>query len=112
MWAVHDDGRMYDRYWDGASWHRWEPLGAPDGVRLVGQPAAAARDADRIDVLAAGDDGRLWHRWWDGSRWVPWRAIPDAPRGITSVAASWTGGRLDVYARAEGRRLWYLAMGA
>ncbi|MBI2774133.1 MAG: hypothetical protein HYX56_06545 [Chloroflexi bacterium] len=69
VWAIHEDGQLYDRYWDGTEWHRWETLDAPSGVRLVGQPAAAARDAARIDVFAAGDDGRLWHRWWDGALW-------------------------------------------
>ena len=110
VWAVHDDGRLYDRYWDGQAWHAWEPLGAPEGVRLTGQPAAAARDADRIDVFAPGDDGRLWHRWWDGARWAPWHAVADAPPGITAVSADWVGPRLDVYARGGDRSLWHVAL--
>jgi hypothetical protein len=110
VWAIHEDGRLYDRYWDGTSWHQWETLGAPPGVRLVGQPAAAAQDAERIDVIAPGDDGKLWHRWWDGRGWVPWREIDGAPRGVTSVAADWVGSRLDVYVRDAERALWYIAL--
>ena len=109
MWASQD-GRLHDRYWDGREWHHWADLGAPPGVRLVGQPAAAARDADRIDVFAPGDDGGLWHRWWDGSAWVPWEPVPGAPRGVSGVAASWVGGRLDVYATGSDRSLWYVAL--
>ena len=110
MWAVHEDGRLYYRYWDGKAWHQWETLGAPPGVRLISQPAAAAKHTDRVDVLAAGDDGRLWHRWWDGRAWVPWREVAGAPAGVTDVAASWVGDRLDVYARAADRSLWYVAL--
>lgn len=110
VWAIHGDGQLYDRYWDGREWHRWEPLGAPDGVRLIGQPAAAARDADRIDVFAPGDDGRLWRRWWDGTKWVPWEPVPGAPAGVTAVSADWVGGRLDVYAVGADSSLWYIAL--
>jgi hypothetical protein len=69
----------------------------------VGQPAAAARDADRIDVFAPGEDGRLWHRWWDGREWVAWQPVAGAPGGVTAVAADWVGGRLDVYVLARTR---------
>jgi repeat uncharacterized protein DUF346 len=107
VWAIRD-GQLFDRYWDGTSWHGWESLGAPDGVRLTGQPAAAARDADRIDVFAVGDDGSLWHRWWDGTRWVAWERVP-TPSGADAVSAAWVGRRLDVYVRAAGST-WYLAL--
>lgn len=79
-------------------------------MRLVGQPAAAARDAGRIDVFAPGDDGRLWHRWWDGTAWVPWEPVPGAPGGVTAVSADWAGGRLDVYAVGADRSMWYVAL--
>jgi hypothetical protein len=61
-------------------------------------------------VLAPGDDGRLWHRWWDGTEWVPWEVIAGAPGGVTAVAASWVGDRLDVYAVGADRSLWYVAL--
>ena len=112
MWAIHADGRLYDRYWDGRAWHQWETLGAPDGTTLTGQPAAAARGADRIDVFAPGADGRLWQRWWDGRRWVPWREVAGAPAGVTAVSADWVGARLDVYVRDAAGAIWHVALGA
>jgi hypothetical protein len=72
---------------------RWLALG---GALRTGA-AAAARDADRIDVLAIGTDGVLRHRWWDGTRWVEWRDVAGAPRGGRAVSCVWSGARLDVF---------------
>ena len=93
VFAIHDDGQLWDRYWDGKSWHPWESLGGA----FSGQPAAAARDADRIDVFAIGIDGVLRRRWWDGTRWVDWRDVPGAPKGGRAVSCVWSGARLDVF---------------
>ena len=93
IFAIREDGGLWNRYWDTQSWHEWEPMGGS----FAGQPAAAARDADRIDVFAIGADGVLRRRWWDGTRWVQWRAVEDAPRGARTVACAWSGGRLDVF---------------
>jgi sialidase-1 len=103
VFALHDDGQLWDRYWDGARWHEWEPLGGA----FHGQPAAAARGADRIDVLAIGTDGVLRHRWWDGTRWVEWRAVDGAPRGARAVSCAWSGARLDVFLWGEDGGLHY-----
>ncbi|MFI5199002.1 MAG: hypothetical protein ACHQXL_01350 [Candidatus Limnocylindrales bacterium] len=71
IFAIFPDGQLWDRYWDGTTWHTWESL---EGDLLPGStPAAAAAGAGRLDVLALGRDGRTWHRWWDGTRWVPWQ---------------------------------------
>ena len=73
VFAIFDDGRLWDRYWDGSNWHAWESL---DGELKPGStPAAAASGPDRLDVIALGRDGRTWQRWWDGSRWVPWQVV-------------------------------------
>jgi hypothetical protein len=93
VFALHEDGQVWDRYWDGKSWHEWESLGGA----FNGQPAAAARGADRIDVFAIGTDGVLRHRWWDGTRWVEWHEIAGAPRGGRAVSCVWSGSRLDVF---------------
>ena len=69
VFAVLDDGQMWNRYWDGVAWHPWEPMGG----EFVGQPAASSWGADRIDVFATGRDAALWHRWWNGAEWVPWQ---------------------------------------
>ena len=105
LFAIHEDGELRDRYWDGTSWHDWESLGGS----FTGQPAAAARDADRIDVFAFDRDGRLNHRWWDGQRWVPWESVEGAPPG-DSVSCSWSAGRLDVFVNRAGGALWYRAL--
>ena len=105
LFAIHDDGNIRDRYWDGSRWHDWESL----GVGFAGQPAAAARGADRIDVFAFGADGPLRHRWWDGKRWAEWEIVPDAPRGH-AVSCAWNGDRLDVFVAQYGAALWYRSL--
>jgi hypothetical protein len=71
VFAIFDDGQLWDRYWDGTKWHAWESLG---GELAVGStPAAAAAGSDRLEVMAIGRDGQTWQRWWDGTRWVPWQ---------------------------------------
>jgi len=86
VFAVHDDGEVCT------------VLGrqglASLGVarrRIHRQPAAAARDADRIDVFAIGIDGALRHRWWNGTRWVEWQDVAGAPRAGRAVACAWSG---------------------
>jgi hypothetical protein len=72
VFAIFTDGQLWNRYWDGRSWHPWESLGGD----LTGTPAASSWGADRIDVFAPGRDGSVWHRWWDGTRWVEWEQLP------------------------------------
>jgi len=79
------------------------------GSGFAGQPAAAARGPDRIDVLAIGTDGRLRHRWWDGVRWVDWEIVADAPPA-DAVSCTWSGDRLDVFVTERGGALWYKAL--
>jgi hypothetical protein len=71
VFAIFDDGQLWNRYWDGAAWHAWESLGG----ELTGTPAASSWSADRIDVWAPGRDGTTWHRWWNGTRWVDWERL-------------------------------------
>lgn len=73
VFAVFPDGELWNRYWDGTSWHDWESLGGE--LDPGGQAAASSWSADRIDVFAAGHDGRTWHRWWDGAQWVDWERL-------------------------------------
>ncbi len=72
VFAIFPDGALWNRYWDGLSWHPWESLGG----ELTADPAASSSSADRIDVFARGRDGRVWHRWWNGTRWVDWERLP------------------------------------
>jgi sialidase-1 len=70
VFAVFGDGELWDRYWDGESWHPWESLGGE--LDPSAGCAASSWGPDRLDVFAHGRDGRTWHRWWDGARWVDW----------------------------------------
>mgnify|MGYP003342891330 CR=1 FL=1 len=55
VFAIRDDGQLWDTYWDGEAWHEWHAHGG----ELVGNPAACSWGADRIDVFARGRDGAL-----------------------------------------------------
>ncbi len=99
-------GIVVNRYWDGESWHAWEPLGG----EFIGTPAAAARDAGRIDVLAIDRDGIVRQRWWDGTEWVPWQEVPGAPAGAIAVSCSWIGGELRVFVVGPDRAVSYLVL--
>lgn len=80
------------------------------GGAFAGTPAASARDADRIDVLAIGRDGTLRQRWWDGSEWVPWREVEGAPSGAVAVSCSWVGSELRVFVIDSDRAVIYLVL--
>jgi len=73
VFAVFADGELWNRYWDGESWHPWESLGGT--LDPAAGAAASSWSADRIDVWATGQDGRTWHRFWDGARWVDWEQL-------------------------------------
>lgn len=107
VFAVLEDGQMWNRYWDGSDWHVWEPMGSPAKGRFVGRPAAAARDADRIDVFGIDDQGAVHHRFWDGSAWVPWQQVTGAPAGATDVSCAWGSDGLHLGVVADGS-LWHL----
>ena len=106
IFAVHEDGVLRNRYWDGTAWHAWEPMG--DG--FAGPVAASARAADRIDVMAVDARGRVRHRWWDGTRWVEWRDLAGAP-DARDVGCSWVGDELRVFVTARDGSVWYTASG-
>ena len=73
VFALFPDGELWDRYWDGMSWHAWESLGG----ELTGQPAALVVGSRSTRCLRAGPRwSGLWHRWWDGSAWVDWERLP------------------------------------
>lgn len=103
IFAVLDDGQVWNRYWDGKAWHAWESLGGS----FAGTPAASARGADRIDVLAVGADGVVRQRWWDGAQWVSWREVAGAPRDAVAVSCSWIGDELRAFVVGADRAVWY-----
>jgi hypothetical protein len=75
VFAIMDDGELWDRYWDGENWHPWESLGGELDPAVT--PTASTWGPDRLDVFAQGRDGAAWHRWWDGSSWVPWERLAE-----------------------------------
>lgn len=97
------DGQLLNRYWDGEAWHKWESLGGD----FTGQPAASARDADRIDVFAVGADGTLRHRYWNGKEWVAWSGVEGAPNDAKGVTCSWVGDRLNLFVWGADDQLWH-----
>lgn len=106
VFAIHDDGEVWNRYWDGERWHDWESLGGS----FTGQPAAAARNDSQIDVFAVGADGVLRHRWWDGFRWVDWEDVEGAPHDGSAVSCTWVGNRLKVLVTGPDGRLWHTSI--
>jgi hypothetical protein len=108
IFALKADGQVWNRYWDGQSWHPWESLGG----EFSGGPAASARGPDRIDVFAVGTDGVLRHRWWNGSEWVPWEDVEGAPSRAAAIDCSWVGDRLDLFVQSADGHLSYVALTA
>lgn len=106
VFAVHEDGQIWNRYWDGSDWHVWEPMGSPEGRRFGGRPAASARDADRIDVFGIDDRGTVHHRFWDGTAWVPWHAVTGVPEDATDASCAWGSDGLHLGVVAGGS-LWH-----
>ncbi|HEX9268212.1 MAG TPA: hypothetical protein VF998_00075 [Candidatus Limnocylindria bacterium] len=80
------------------------------GGPFTGEPAAAARDADRIDVFAITPEGEVRHRWWDGRRWVEWETIAGVPAGPTALSCAWSGDRLDLFVRCDDGGLHHRAL--
>ncbi len=106
FFGVREDGQVWSRYWDGEAWHEWHEMRGT----FVSRPAAAARDADRIDVFAVADDGTLRHRWWNGSEWVPWETVEGAPSPAVAVECSWSSGRQDLFVIGPGGDIRYAAL--
>ena len=62
VFAIFDDGQLWDRYWDGASWHPWESLGGeldPDRRlrRIVVGTGPARRLRQRAATAGSGTAG-------------------------------------------------------
>jgi sialidase-1 len=104
VFAIWDDGQLYDIYWDGAAWHEWHAHGG----ELTGSPAACSWGPDRIDVFARGRDGALWHLWYEPDGWQPWERLP-VSLASDPAACSWGPNRIDVFARDAGGDLVHAA---
>jgi hypothetical protein len=104
VFAIWDDGQLWDSYWDGAAWHEWHPHGG----ELVGSPAACSWGPERIDVFARGADGGLWHRWYVPAGWQDWERL-DLEIASDPAACSWGPNRVDVFGRGPDGELVHAA---
>ena len=78
-------------------WSSWTLAAAPPaGVTFVGNPAAAARSATKLEVFVNSSSGHLWQTTYDGS-WGTWvdRLCCVASNASAAVAAGITG-RVDI----------------
>ncbi|HEY8547469.1 MAG TPA: S8 family serine peptidase, partial [Acidimicrobiales bacterium] len=110
LFAIDGDGRLVQRWFvSGSGWGPaggWHGLGAPPGVRLVGQPAVASQEPWSLDVFARGSDDALWQRSYrPGKGWSAWLS-----RGgvLTSSpgAVSWGRGHVAVVVVGSDRAVW------
>ncbi|MBN1657792.1 MAG: hypothetical protein JXA93_05290 [Anaerolineae bacterium] len=81
-----------------------ETLGAPPGIGLTLDPAAA-QWGTRTDVFVRRADNALWHRARQGGAWSAWESLGGFL--TSSPAAAWSSSsRLDVVARGYDGALW------
>jgi hypothetical protein len=81
-----------------------ETLGAPPGIALTLDPAAATWGT-RTDIFMRGADNALWHRARQGGAWGDWESLGGFL--TSSPAAAWSSSdRLDVVARGYDGALW------
>jgi hypothetical protein len=115
VWVLGSDGHLYVRYLNQGGWHTDDHLGAPGGVKFVGNPAAIThRDGtfNRVEVWMRGSDGHLYtHSLVRGM----WRTEDqgDAAPGITfagdPAAISYSdarGSQVQVWARGSDDHLY------
>jgi hypothetical protein len=96
------DNALWHRYWNGGSWSPWESLGGS----LASGPSAVSWGAEnRIDVVARATNGSVIHWWWTGSAWSS-DNLGGNILGDPEIA-SWSYGRLDVFARGTNNELWH-----
>jgi hypothetical protein len=109
------DGKLWERYWNGAAWS-WNDTGravSHDPVALMrgstGSPDAAGV---RINLFVRGVDGRLWERYWNGAAWS-WNDTGKGVRGrVTAIlrgnrhSTSGADVRINLFAEGTDGKLW------
>jgi Common central domain of tyrosinase len=109
------DRRLWERYWDGATW-TWVDTGKDvDGTPLViGRGAIGSPDASRlrVNMFVRGLDGQLWERYWNGSAWS-WidtgKAVAGDPIAVTrgsTGSPDGAGVRINLFVRGADGQLW------
>jgi hypothetical protein len=105
---VAPDGSVRSAWWDlfanGAKWNAPFDIAPAGSARPGTSPAAAARQANHLDVFWAGPDGSVRSAWWDlfanGANWnAPFDIAPagSARPGTSPAAAARQANHLDVF---------------
>jgi hypothetical protein len=109
------DGKLWERYWDGAAWS-WADTGkavAGDPIAIVrGDVEGVAANDLRINLFVRGADNMLWERYWNGASWV-WadhgKLIADDPvafiRGNVGDPNA-ANVRINLFVRGMDGKLW------
>jgi hypothetical protein len=100
--------QLYHAWYDG-QWHPFEPRGGA----IAGSPAASSRGSGRLDVFVRGTDAATHHTAYESTGWGGFEPLsapsPPSGYGITGApeSASWSGIRMDVFARGTDNALWH-----
>ncbi len=95
------DAALYHRWYDGG-WSGWEwQQGVLSSNPAEADPAVSTWGYGRLDVFVVGTNETVYRKVFDGS-WGPFTS--QGPFGVSSspAAASWTAGRVDLFARYNG----------
>jgi hypothetical protein len=93
----------------GGLWSTWQAVeSAPQGVKLVGKPVAAAWSPTHVDLFVNSTNGHIWHKWYESS-WKPgWEDLHCCAQQNSSPAVTArTPGRLDILYRGSDNGLWW-----
>jgi hypothetical protein len=89
--------------WNGSAWlptGKWEDLGGA----FIGNPTCVVSERFTIDIFGRGLDNAIYHRHWDGQAWdAGWTSISDIATAGDVGAASWSIGRIDLFARSKDK---------
>jgi hypothetical protein len=108
VYANASDSSIRHKSFTSGSWSAWDTV--PSGAAYFGLAAVASTSSQR-DLIAVRSDGSLYYAR-DLSGWSGWTNL-GAPSGLTLNAVpaitTWSGGRLDVFARASDGAIWHAA---
>jgi hypothetical protein len=97
LWVKGLDGKLWERYWNGASWS-WNDTGkgiVGRVVPLVRGNVDSPSGADiRINLFLQGTDGKLWERYWNGAAWS-WNDTGKAVHGEPTLIVRGNVGDVD-----------------
>jgi alpha-galactosidase len=89
---------------------KWALLGGPTHNQIIGQPAAYASGADRVDVFVRGTDNAAYQRTFQNGRWGGWVRLggnlTDSPTVAFTSPTQWT-----LVARGADGKVWQRSSG-